>query len=799
MLSRDLRWAIRMMKRSPVFTVAVICTVALTIAANTAIFSVVNAVLLRPLPFANPDGLIQVAEKNDKLNLPSFGASVLNFQSWREQTRAFDELAAIGFNTFTLTGNGEPEQITGNKISPALTRVLGVEPLAGRGFSNEEEKPNAAPVAMIGEGLWKRRFGADRTMVGKTVTLDGMPTTVVGIAPASLLVITGGDIYVPLTIDAAKENRLNHVITVIGRLKRGVSLQQAQSEMNTISSRLGQQYPEIHDWGITLITLFDTLVSSDLKTGLLVLLGAVVLVLLIACANVANLLLARAASRQKEIALRSAIGASGRQLLRQLLAESLVLAAAGGAAGIAGAVLLVREINHLLPANLLPVQGVQLDVRVLLFALGLTVVTGLLFGIAPAMRATRVEIGEVLKQGGRDSDGSMRGRLRNGLAAGEVALATVLLIGAGLLIQTLINLQHVRLGFDSHGLITFQLAPPAAKYPANGPASIFYRRLLDSLQSAPGVRGVAVSSGIPFGAGNYTQTPILPVGQSILPVGAALPITWRIVSPGYFKTMNIPLLRGRDFTDADGPNAPPVVIVSEATAKKFWGDGDALGRSIKRQADPKTAFTVVGVVGEVRATALNQESPSFYYPVAWRVASLMDVVVRTDGSPDALMPTIRQKVHELDAELALANVKTMDEWVANNATQPRLTAMLLGGFSALALLIAAIGIYGVLAYSVSKRTREIGVRMAMGAQRGRVLRLVVGEGMLVGAAGIVVGLTAGAAVGRILSSLVYGVPVRDPLTFVGVAVALMLVVAAACAIPAWRAAQVNPMVALRME
>jgi len=405
----------------------------------------------------------------------------------------------------------------------------------------------------------------------------------------------------------------------------------------------------------------------------------------------------------------------------------------------------------------------------------------------------------VLKQAGRGSTAGLQARLRNMLAAAELALATILLIGAGLLIQSLLHLQGAHLGFAPHGLITFQLAPPTAKYPVTSKAPLLYRALLESLQSVPGVRGAAVSSGVPFGAGNYTTHPMITNGQSVLAPGTAVPIDWRIVSPGYFATMHIPLLRGRNFTDADGPAGLPVMIVSQATAKKFWGDADPIGRTLTRTADLRTAFTVVGVVGDVRNTALNQESPALYYPMATRVAALMDVVVRTEGAPEAILPSLRQKVHELDAELALANVRTMDDWIANNAAQPRLNAILLGVFAAVALVIAAIGIYGVLAYSVNQRTREIGLRMALGARPGGVLRLIVVEGMTVGLIGIGVGLLGGLALGRAVASLVYGVAVRDPATFAGVAVALTIVALAACVIPARRAARVDPMVALRYE
>lgn len=796
----DIRYAFRTLRQTPLFTAAVVLTVALAIAANTTMFSVVNAVLLKPLPFHEPDRLVQVAEKNDKLNLPSFGSSVLNFLSWREQTRTFDELAAIGSSNYTLTGSGDPEQLSGNRISPALTRVLGIPPVAGRGFTDDEEKPGAAPVAMIGEGLWKRRFGGDQSLIGHTIILNDAPTTVVGIAPAALNLITGGDVYTPLTLDPAKEIRLNHQIFTVGRLKAGVSMVQAQAEMDAISTHLGQQYPEVRDWGIRLISMFDTFVSTQLKTGLLVLLWAVVFVLLIACANIANLLLARAAARQNEMAVRTSVGASWSQLLRQLLVESLMLSITGGAAGFFVAMWAMRVINHTLPPNTLPVPTIEMDGTVVWFTLALTLVTGLFFGIAPACRTARVDLNAVLQHGGRGSATRMSARVRNGLASAELALATVLLIGAGLFLQSLANLSRVKLGFSTQGLVTFQLAPPAAKYPLNGKAQQFYRALLDSLQSLPGVRGAAVSSGIPFGAGNYTTHPMLTTEQSLLPPNTAIPIDWRIASPGFFKTMGIPLLRGRDFTDADGPApAPPVMIVSQATARKFWGDGDPLGRTLRRSADPNTAFTVVGVVGDVRNTVLTQESPALYYPMAWRVWPLMDIVVRTDGSRDALLPAIRQKVHELDAELALANVRTMEEWVSNSAAQPRLNTTLLSVFAFVALLIASIGIYGVLAYSVSQRTGEIGVRMALGASPRGVLRLIIGEGMKVVLIGIGSGLLGGLALARAVSSLVFGVPVRDPLTFLAVAVALAGVALAACAIPAVRASRVDPIVALRYE
>jgi putative ABC transport system permease protein len=798
MILSDIRYALRMMWKTPLFTVVVVLTVGLAIAANTAIFSIMNAVLLRPLPFASPNRLVQVAEKNDKLNLKTFASSVLNFLSWREQTQTLEEMAAVGYGTFTLnSGAGEPEQLSGNRISPALMHVLGLDPVAGRTFTEAEEKPGAPAVAMIGEGFWKRRFGGDSSVVGRIVTINGAPTTIIGIAPAALYLLSSGELYTPLTLDPAKELRLNHLIFTVGRLKNGVSIQQAQAEMDTIAARVGRQYPEVRDWGIHLVTFSDSFVSAELKTGLLVLMGAVGCVLLIACANIANMLLSRAAARQKEMAVRTAIGASRRRLLRQMLAESIALSAGGGVAGAGVAIWSVRMIKQTLPPNLLPVPDVHVDATALLFALILTVITGLLFGIVPAWRITKADLNDVLKQAGRGSTGGMRSHFRNTLAAAELAFATILLIGAGLLVQSFMHLQRVRVGFEPRGLITFQLAPPMAKYPINTKAPLFYRALLDSLQSLPGVKGVGVSSGIPFGAGNYTRTPMFSRDASVLPPDAAVPIDWRIVSPGFFKTMSIPMLRGRDFTDADGPGTQ-LTVVDRDTARRFWGDADPIGRGIGRVADGKI-YTVIGVVGEVRDLALNEDSPSVYYPMAERVWPLMDIVIRTDNAPEALMPSVRQKVHELDAELALANVKTMDEWLANTAASPRLNTVLLSLFAGVALLIAAIGIYGVLAYSVNQRTQEIGVRMALGAQPGGVLRLIIGEGMRIGLIGTAIGLAGGFGLGHVLSSLVYGVSVHDVTTFAVVSIVLMIVTLAACTIPARRAARVDPLVALRHD
>ncbi len=651
---------------------------------------------------------------------------------------------------------------------------------------------------MISESLWRRRFGADPSLVGRTIGLNGSERTVVGVLPPSIAVLSPGDVWVPLPNNPGRENRLNHVVLAIGRLKGGLSIDQAQTDMDAVARAVGEQYPEVKDWGIRLVTFQQLIVGTALQTSLLVLLGGVASVLLIACVNVANLLLGRAISREKEMALRTALGASRPRLLRQLLVESLVLSGAGGALGLMAAFWAVHLIDVALPPNVLPFSTVQVDGTVLAFALGVTIATGLLFGIAPAWSMARVELVRALRQADRTtSPGRARTFVRRALAASELAIATMLLVGAGLLARTLVALQHVDVGFRSDHILTFQLSPPVSKYPLDTGAPIFYSTLLESLRSLPGVRAAAISSGVPFGQGNYTTTPFRTTGKSVLPPDTPMPIDWRIVSPDFFQALDIPVVRGRAFTDADGPG-PPITVVSQATAARFWGDDDPIGRTLTRVAD-RRVFAVVGVVGDVRNAALNQQTPALYYPLSQRVWPRMDVVVKTAGDPTAILPSVREKVRELDRDVPVATVRTLDDWVSTSAAQPRLNAVLLGAFAGVALVVAAVGVYGVLAYSVTQRTREIGVRMALGAEPGGVLRLVVREGMVVGLAGIAAGTLGALAVARVLANLVYGVDVHDPATFVGVGAALTAVAFAACVLPARRASRVDPLVALRTD
>jgi len=795
----DLRYSLRMLRNSPLFTLAVVLTVALAIGAATAVFTVFNAVLVRPLPFAEPARLVWVAEKNDKLNLPTFTTSALNYQSWLAQTpRAVAPLGAIGYTSFNLAGDGEPEQFGGGTLTASVFGVLGIAPVAGRSFSADEEHTGAAHVAMISEALWRRRFAADPALVGRTLNFNGTPHTIVGIAPAALTVVSPGDVWTPLVIDPATEKRLSHTLTVIGRLQNGITQAQAQAQMDAVAAHVGQEFPEVRDWGIALVTFPNWIIPDQIRTVLAVLLAAVGCVLLIAAANIANLLLARAVAREQEVAIRAALGASRARVLRQLLCESVLLSSAGGVLGALAAFVVVRWAAQALPPNLLPVADLSVDANVWLFALLLSLATGVLFGLMPGLQIANTRTSSVLRAGARSAIGSSRRWLRQGLAIAELALATALLVVAGLLLQSVQKLQHVDLGFDPEHVLTFQIARPVAKNPADGgEAYVFYPELISALAAVPGVSGAAVSSGIPFGAGNYSATAMHPAGPSLLAADQALTVDWRSVSGDFFRVMKIPLLRGRTFGDGDDAHAPMVTIVSASLAQKFWGTDDVVGKTIIR-VDGKQ-MTVVGVVGDVRNNALNVIAPSMYYASTSRLWGLMDVVVRTQGVPDAVLADVRSKIRALDPALPISNVRSMNDWVANSGAQPRLNATLLSAFSALALLIAALGIYGVLAHSVGQRRGEIGLRMALGAPAANVMRLFVGEGMRISVVGILLGVAAALAAGPVMQSLVFGISAYDPFTVATVALLLTTVALSACAIPARRAAAVDPVVALRGE
>jgi putative ABC transport system permease protein len=789
---RDLRYTGRMLRRTPLFTLTVVVTLMLGIGATTTIFSVVRAVILTPLPFGAPDRLVWIAERNDRLNLTQFSASSANYLSWKPRMHAFEDVGAIGFGSYNLSGDAsEPEQLSGGPITTSVLSVLGLRPIVGRGFRPGEEAAGAPRVILISEALWRRRFGGTDTVIGRHVTVNAADAEIVGVVPAALALVSQGDIWVPLD-PAADPRHLNHVVVAIGRRRASVTLAQAQADMDAVARSVGAEVPEVKDWGIELITFTDWIVGRQLETSLWVLFGAVGCVLLIACANVANLLLSRALVREKELALRTAIGATRGRLMGQLLVESVVLSALGGLAGLALASTGVRILNASLPPNVLPALDIAINGGVLMFAALVSVLTGLLFGLAPAWSMSRADLHSVLKQASRTSTTGRRW-LRSSLAAGELALATMLLIGAGLLGQTLTQLQRQPIGFTPDRLLTFQVSPPVSTYALDSKAPVFYAALIDALRAIPGVSAAAVSSGLPFGNGNYTTTPMTGLGGL---TEAPYPIDWRIVSPDFFRVMNIPLLSGRAFTNADRAEAGNVAVVSQATARRFWGDADPIGRTIRIAANARE-YTIVGLVGDVRDSSLSQDSPALYYPSPTRVWPRMDLVVRTTVEPTSIVAEVRQAVRRLDPGIPISNVRTETDWVSANAAQPRLNAVLLGIFSVVALLIAGVGVYGILAYSVSQRTREIGLRMALGASRGGVLRLVVAEGMIVGLIGVGVGLGGALALGRAIASIVFGVPVHDPATFLGVTGVLLTVALAACLLPAARASRVDPQIALR--
>ena len=601
-----------MLRQTPAFTAAAVLTIALGIAANAAVFSVMNAAMLRALPFPEPDRLMQVAERNDKLNLPYFSASSLNYLSWKGATRTFEGLGAFGFATYALTGRGEPEQVVGGPISPSLVPLLGLRPLVGRSFREGEDRPGHALVVMISESLWKRCFAGDRRIVGQPMAVDGVVYTLVGVMGPEMNLLTGGDLWVPMVIDPSRENRLSHVISVIGRLRPGVTMEMAQAEMDAISHGVVEQYPDVRDWTIRLRSFYKWFVSDQLRTALMVLLGSVALVLLIVCANVANLMLSRTAARQKEFAIRAAIGGGRAQLVRQVLTEGLLLSLAGGAAGLVLAAWAVSLIGAL-PASQQPAAGIRVDAAVVLFTLGVSLLAGILFSLPPAWKSTRTDLNAVLKLGMRSARGHQHPLLRSGQAAAQLALATVLVIGAGLLAKSLIRLERVPLGFDPSNTLTFRVSLPPSSYQGHAKSWAFYKELLESLRGLPGVKDAAISSGLPFGAGAYTRTPVSTPSHSVLPAGTAIPIDWRVVSPGFFRMLGIPLVLGRDFSEADSPESAPVMIVSRAFARKYWGDDDPVGKVVhlvNARGAKRADYTVVGVVGDVRNISLDQELPA---------------------------------------------------------------------------------------------------------------------------------------------------------------------------------------------
>ena len=804
-LLHDLRYAARLQRKNPGFTIVAVIALALGIGANTAIFSVVNTVLLRPLPYKDPERLVMVWEDASRHGYPRDTPAAGNYVDWRDQNQVFEGMAAIADTSFNLTGSGEPERLEGRRVSVNLFPLLGVEPQIGRVFTAAEDQPGAQRVVLLSYGLWQRRFGGDPNIAGQSLTLNGESYVVVGVMPARFQFPSSDDqAWVPIAFTQQEmANRGRHYLEVLARLKPGVSLDQAQSEMSTIAARLQQQYPQFNaDLGAVVQPLQEHLVG-DIKPALLILLGAVGLVLLIACANVANLLLARAAVRQKEIAVRVALGARRWRLIRQFLTESVLLSTVGGLVGLAiayGGLVLLRAF---IPENISQAREISMDLKVLGFTFLVSVATGVIFGLAPAIQAARFNQIETLKEGGRDAaTGGGGKRLRGLLVTAEVAISLVLLIGAGLLINSFLRLRNVDPGFRADNLLTMRIVLPKPRYEQFERRSAFYTDLVQRVQSLAGVRSAAITTNLPlYRQGNSISISV--EGQPAPPPGQERIVVTRIISPGYFDTMSIPLLRGRNVTEQDTETTPNVVVISETMARRYWPGEDAVGKRIAagRVTSPDDWIQVVGVVKDVRQFELNAEpKPQMY--LSYRQAGFFeprDLVVKTDVDPSSFAATVRKAVWEIDKDQPVSNIQTMEEILADSIARQRFSMLLLAIFGGVALVLAGVGIYGVMSYSVAQRTHEIGIRMALGAQTGAVLKLAVGYGMKLVIAGIVIGLIAAFALTRVMATLLFGVTATDPTTFTLISVLLIAVAAVASYVPARRATRVNPIIALRYE
>jgi len=802
---QDLRYASRILWKNPGFTAVAVVALALGIGANTAIFSVVNTVLLRPLPYKDPEQLVMVWEDASRHGYPRDTPTAANYIDWRDQNSVFSGMAAISDNNFNLTGIGDPERLKGRSVSANLFPVLGVDPQLGRVFTAAEDQPGAQKVVLLSHRLWQRRFGGDPAMVGKTLRLNDEPYTVAGVMPARFQFPENDDeLWVPIAFSAEEAaNRDRHYLQVIARLKPGVTLAQAQSEMTTIGARLQQQYPQSNaDLGVAVTSLHEHLVG-DIKPALLVLLGAVGLVLLIACANVANLLLARAAMRQKEIALRVALGARRWRLLQQFLTESVLLATLGGILGLALAYAGLLLLGSFIPENIAQAREISLDLKVLGFTLLVSLSTGLIFGLAPAIQALRLNQSETLKEGGRDSVTGRSGkRLRGVLVTAEVAVSLVLLIAAGLLINSFLRLRNIDPGFKVDHLLTMKIELPQPKYETFKSLSGFYADLVQRVQALPGVQSAAVTTNLPlYRQGNSISIQI--EGRPDPPPGQEQIVTTRIISPGYFDTMSIPLLAGRPFNDQDAKTTPNVVVVSETMARRIWPGENAVGKRIApgRIRTDADWMQVIGIVKDVRQFDLIVDpKPQMY--LSYRQAVFFppeDLVVKTDVDPASMAAAVRKAVWEIDKDQPVSNIKTMEEILGDSIARQRFSMLLLGIFAGVALLLAAVGIYGVMSYSVAQRTHEIGIRMALGAQTGAVLKLAVGYGLKLVVAGVLIGLIAAFALTRLMATLLFGVTPTDPATFALISLLLVGVAAVASYIPARRATKVDPLVALRYE
>jgi putative ABC transport system permease protein len=800
----DLRYAIRMLAKSPAFTFIAVLTVGLAIGANTAIFSVVNAVLLRPLPYPHSEQLVRVFGKQPTLDeAPN---SPANFLEWKKENQVFERIATWVGKGFNLTGTDKPERVIGARVSGELFQLLGVQPALGRDFNAEEDRDGGDRVVILSYEFWQRRFAGDPNVLRQTITLSDQTYTIVGVMPRGFAFpSTRAQVWTPIAFTPAERaTRDTNYIDVVARLKPGVSLEQAQANMNAVAQSQAQRYPETNTGiGVKLVSLQEHIVG-DVRPMLVVLLGAVAFVLLIACANVANLLLARAAARHREMAIRGALGASRSRVVRLLLTESVLLAIVGGAVGLLLAIWSLDLLVSLKPANLPRLAEIGVNRTVFLFTAAVSVLTGILFGLAPAWQVSKSDLNEGLKESGRGgSDAPRRQRMRALLVISEVALSLVLLIGAGLMIRSFARLLAVDPGFKTDHVLTAFVSLPVSKYSKHEEQTAFFDRLLERLRNVPGISAAGAVTDIPLFGGGSTGFDV--EGRPPAAPGQRAMTDYRISTPEYFEAMGMRLLKGRAFAPYDTEAAPGVVIINESVASRFFPGEDPIGKRLDMSGNPKDLREIVGVVNDVRNYGVDAEvKPEVYVPLLQSspgylssISSALTIVVRSSIEPTALGQTLRDQVQALDKDQPVSELKTMEVYLAESMAQRRFNMLLLGTFAGLALVLAAVGIYGVIAYTVTQRTHEMGIRIALGARGGDILRLVFSNAMATTVIGIVVGLTAAFALTRLLQSLLYQVTATDPVVFVTIPLLLLAVAGIATYLPARRAMKVDPITALR--
>jgi putative ABC transport system permease protein len=806
---QDIRYALRQLRKSPGFTAVAVITLALGIGANTAIFSVVNAVLLQAFPYRDPNQLVLMFDV--PVNQPDAlsGVSYRDFTQCREHNHVFSEMAGNAFHDLTLTGAGEPSIVNTADVTPEIFTLLNAKPLAGRTLLPEDGKQGAAPVAVVSENLWRARFGSDPALIGQSITLDMRSFTIVGILPASFRYPDGGprqDVWISVAQDPLFGPRLyqpgSRVLAGVGRLKAGVSLAQAQAEMNTMGARLAKEFPA-EDSGLTIrIEPYRQFVVGDVRYPLLILLGAVSLVLLIACANIANLLLSRASSRGREIAVRVALGAGRARIVRQLLTESALLGLFGGVTGVLLAVWGVWSLRPFLPSAVVQINSIHIGGTVLTFALLLSLSAALIFGLAPAFLATRSDLQANIQEGGERTGQRGGQRVRSFLAIAEISLAMVLLVAGGLLVRSFALVTSVNPGFDAKNVIEAEVSLPQFQYTTPQQWTAFSNELLARLHAQPGLQDSALAAPLPMDRQGEATFAFSIVGDAPLPPGKSPTADYATVSPDYFRMMRIPLLRGRFFSEQDSPSSPKVAIISETLARRYFPNQDPLGKQMGFGFPPNSDVSreIVGIVGDVRDAALSRKpGPMMYVPFAQAPLYGGEVVIRSSLSASGVAAGIRQAVRSIDKNLPVTDIEFLNDALGKSISQERFRTFLFGSFSAIALLLAAVGIFGVISYSASQRTHEIGIRMALGAGRRDVLRLILAQGAKLALLGLGIGVVAAFLMTRLMSTLLFSISATDPVTFVSVTIILFSVALAACYIPARRAMRVDPMVAFRHQ